>query len=98
MKTYEDPTSHVDNDINKQKRIDRNVNILELVIKAVNLSKQGLPLRGHRDNSGDLFSRDGNFLAVAKTLADTDPILKDHLETGSKNTQMTSWKLQNQII
>ena len=55
-------------------------------------------MRGHRDNSSELFSRDGNFLAIVKTLADIDPILKDHLETGSKNAQMTSWKIQNEII
>ena len=59
---------------------------------------KALPLRGHRDNSSDLFSKDGNFFAVVKTLADMDPILKDHLETASKNAKMTLWKIQNDII
>ena len=59
---------------------------------------EALPLRGHRDNSSDLFSGDGNFSAVVKTLADTDPILKDHLETGSKNAKMTSWNIQNDTV
>ena len=58
---------------------------------------KALPLGGHRNNSSDLFSRDGNFLAIVKTLTDFDPILKDHLETGSKNAKMTSWKIQNDI-
>ena len=99
MRAYEDPTTHVDHDPKKQERFDRNVHILKLLIKAVNLcSKQGLPLRGHRDNSNEEFSRDGNFLAIVKTLADIDQVLNDHLETGSKNAQMTSWKIQNQII
>ena len=98
VKTYEDPNTHVDHDVNKQKQFDRNVHILKLIIKAVNLcSKQGLPLRGHRNNSSDLFSRDGYFLEVVKTLANMDPILKDHLETGSKNAQMTLWKIQNKF-
>ena len=99
MRRYEDHTTHVDHDANKKKRFDRNVNMLNLLIEAVNLcSKQGLPLRGHRDNSSELFSRDGNFLAVVKTLPDIDPILKHHLETGSKKVQITSWKIQNEII
>ena len=46
--------------------------------------KARFALFGHCDNSRDLFSRDGNFFAVVKTLADMDLILKDHLETGSK--------------
>ena len=99
MKTYEDPTIHVNHDVNKQKWFDGNVHILKFNIKAVNLcSKQGLPLCGHRDNSRDLFSRDGNFFAVVKTLADMDLILKDHLETDFKDAEMTAWKIQNEII
>ena len=50
---------------------------------------QGLPLPGHRNNSSHLFSGDGNFLAVAKTLADMEWILKDQLETDCKDAQMT---------
>ena len=61
------------------------------------LIEMSILLRGHCDNSSELFSRDGNFLAVFKTLPDIDPILK-HLETGSKKVQITSWKIQNEII
>ena len=49
-------------------------------------------------NSSDLFSRDGIFLVVVKTLALMDPILKDHLEAGSKNAHVTSLKIQNEKI
>ena len=99
VKIYENPITHVSQDLDKQKRLDLNVHILKLIIKAVNLcSKQGLPVRGHCDNSSDLFSRDGNFHTVVKILADMGPILKDHLETGSKNAQMTSLKIQNDKI
>ena len=84
------PRKHMNHDVNKQKRFDLNVHILKLIIKAVNLcSKQELPLRGHRDNSSDLILRDCSFLAVVKTLADMDSILKDHQKTGSKNAQTT---------
>ena len=98
MKTDEGTNSHVKHDAIKHKPFDRNVQFLKIIIKAINLSsKQGLLLLCHRDNSGDLFSRDGNFLAVFKTLADMDPVLKDHIEIGSKNAQ-TSWNIQNEII
>ena len=99
LKTYEDTTTHFDHDVNKQKQVDQNVHILKLIIKADNLySKKDLPLRSHCENSSDLFSRDGNFLAVVKTLAHMYPVLKYHLETGSKHAQMTSRKKQNEII
>ena len=81
----------MNHDVNKQKRFDLNVHILKLIIKAVNLcSKQELPLRGHRDNSSDLILRDRSFLAVVKTLADMDSILKDHQKTGSKTLKRHS--------
>ena len=98
MKTY-DPTTHVNHDIKKQKRFDRNVCSLKLITKAVNFcSKQVLQLHGHSNNSSDLFSRDRNFLAVIKSLADMDPILQYHPKAGYKNAQMTLWKIQNDII
>lgn len=58
---------------------------------------QALPLRGHRNNSIHLFSRDDNFLAVAKTLADMEWILKDRLETDCKDAQMTILEDKNSI-
>ena len=81
VKPYEDPTTHIKHNVNKQKGFDRNGHILKLVIKAVNLSsKKSFPLHNQCDNPGDLFSRDDDFLAVVETLADMDPILKDRLE------------------
>ena len=43
-------------------------------------------------------SRDGNFQAILKSFAEIDPLLKDHLQHGPKNSQMKSWKIQNEII
>ena len=81
VKPYEDHTTHIKHNVNKQKGFDRNGHILKLVIKAVNLSsKKSFPLHNQCDNPGDLFSRDDDFLAVVETLADMDPIMKDHLE------------------
>ena len=87
------------NTIKKSKAVWWKCYILKLIIKAVNLcSKQSFPLCGCRHNSSDLFSRVGSFLKVVKTIANVDLILKDHPETGSKNAQMISWKIQNEII
>ena len=63
-------------------------------------AQQGLALRGHREveskNNED--SRDGNFQAILKSFAEINPLLKDHLQHGAKNSQMKSWKIQNEII
>ena len=57
-------------------------------------------LRDHREvgskNNED--SRDGNFQAIIKSFAEINPFLKDHLQHGPKNSQMKSWKIQNEII
>ena len=76
VKTYEDPATHVNHDVSKQKRCDRNIHILKLIIKDVNIClMQGLPLRGYRDNLNNLFSSDANLLSVVKNLADIYLIL-----------------------
>ena len=61
-------------------------------------AEQGLPLRGHRDNSTEEFTRDSNFVAILKVFAKIDPVLYDHLSNGPKNAQMNSWKTQNEVI
>ena len=99
INSYEDVTTNIDYDAEKEKRYENNVYVLKRVIQAVRVcAKQGLPLRGHRDNSRDEFSRDGNFIAILKSFAEIDTVLHDHLENTPKNAQMKSWKIQNEII
>ena len=43
-------------------------------------------------------SRDGNFQVTLKSLTEINPLLKDHLQHGPKNSQMKYWKIQNEII
>ena len=99
INSYEDPTTNVDYDAEKEKRYENNLHVLKRVIQIVKVyAKQGLPFRRHRDNSTNEFSRDGNFIAALKSFAEIDTVLDDHLETGPKNAQMKSWKIQNEII
>ena len=66
----------------------------------------GLALRDHRevesedneDNEDNKDSRYGNFQVILKSFAKIDPLLKDQLQHGPKNSQMKSWKIQNEII
>ena len=69
------------------------------IVQVVKLcAEQALPLRGHRDNSTQEFTRDGNSMAILKGSAKIDPVLYDHLSNGPKNTQMNSWKFQNEVL
>ena len=61
-------------------------------------AEQGLPLRGHQDNSTEEFTRNGNFMAILNGFAKIDPVPYDHLSNGPKNAQMNSWKIQNEVI
>ena len=98
--SFEDPRKNVDYDPKKQERYDKNVHVLKRIIQAVALcAQQGLALRGHREVESEYNedSRDGNFQAILKSFAEIDPLLKDHLQHGPKNSQMKSWKIQNEI-
>ena len=99
--SFEDPTKNVDYDPKKQERYDKNVHVLKRIIQAVALcAQQGLALRGHREveSEDNEDSRDGNFQAILKSFAEIDILLKDHLQHGPKNSQMKSWKIQNEMI
>ena len=60
--------------------------MLESLIKTVLLcGKQGLALRGHRDDKiswtedEDVHSNEGNFVELVRFRAETDPVLAQHL-------------------
>lgn len=57
------------------------------------LVRQGLPLRGHRENLAS--TNTGNFLEISQLLAKYDTSFSIHLE---KHTSYTSPKIQNEII
>ena len=98
--SFEDPRKNVDYNPKKQERYDKIVHVLKHIIQVVALrAQQGLALRGHREveSEDNEDSRYGNFQAILKSFAEVDPLLKDHLQHGPKNSQMKSWKIQNEI-
>ena len=67
--------------------------------------KQGLPLRGHRDDH--VFSMEqeereaenqGNFIELVQFRSQTDDALRQHLERAPRNALYTSKTIQNQLI
>ena len=80
--TIENPNCRLDVMVSKslQDRLATNNHVwLEVVHAIIYLTKQGLPLRGHRERIS--YSRNpGNFLALLKQRACTDEILRKHLE------------------
>ena len=83
IKGYKDPTTYVDFDKDKEERYNKTLHVLKRIVQVVKLcAEQGLPSRGHRENSTEEFTRDGNFMAILKSIAKTDLVLYDHLRNG----------------
>lgn len=62
------------------------------------MAKQGLLFRGENEDV-DSEKNPGNFLALMKLFAETDPVLHDHLyQPRAKNVTHLSPKSQNNII
>lgn len=82
-----------------ERQYETNSHILQSIVKTILLcGKQSIPLRGHRDDSTSEAPNKGKFLAVLNLLADSDDILKNHLENAKKNATYTSKTIQNDFI
>lgn len=82
-----------------ERQYETNSHILQSIVKTILLcGKQNIPLRGHRDDSTSEAPNKGNFLAILNLLADSDDILKNHLENAKKNATYTSKTIQNDFI
>ena len=97
------PESSVEANKSSAQYYQRSKHVLGAIVDAVLLcAKQGLPLRGHRDTEeNDVDNSTGNrgkFLAMMELIAKYDPIVKEHVKSGQRNTKMLSWKTQNDII
>ncbi len=99
--TIDNPSSRLDVMIDSalQDRRTTNKHILQEIVRAIlYLTKQGLPLCGHREQISSN-ANPGNFLALLKDRATTDTILKKHLEQPlSRNGTYLSPRSQNEII
>ena len=103
---YRNPTKSIDVGFEReiQQRIENNQKVLESLFRIVLLcGKQGIPLRGHRDDNVSWFEEDdgnnvGNFIELVRFRAETDDILCKHLKNAPKNAQYTSKTIQNEMI
>ena len=103
---YENPSQSVATLLDKEARMimETNQKVIESLLKIVLLcGKQGLALRGHRDNrihweDNNTSSNEGNFVQLVRFRAETDAILANHLSNGPKNARYTSKKIQNELI
>lgn len=103
---YENRKNDVISEIDKGRKMQLLENRQKLIpiIRAVLLcGRQGLPLRGHRDQ-GSLSLKmpeenDGNFRALLRYALDSgDQILANHLNTAGSNATYLSFRIQNEII
>ena len=82
--------------------MEENQKVIESLFKVILLcGKQGLALRGHRDdqiNWDDESNNEGNFIELVCFRAETDENLKMHLQNAPKNPRYTSKTIQNQLI
>ena len=62
----------------------------------------GDSFRGHRGEkiqfTQEPTDNEGNFIAIIRLLAKSNPGLKDHLEHGPQNARYTSKTIQNEVI
>ena len=96
----EHPAESINTNFNTEslKRIEENQEVVEALLKIVMLcGRQGLSLRGHRDDEVDWTEHEeqqaqnqGNFVELVRFRAETDYILRRHLEHGPRNGRYTS--------
>lgn len=83
--------------------MQRNKAILPHIVDAVLFcANQQIGLRGHRNDKVSFddtpTANEGNFIAILRILAESNPVLKDHLKAGPNNARYTSKTIQNEII
>ena len=103
---YRNPSQSINTLLdNEAKQImEANQKVIESLLKIVILcGKQGIALRGHRDDEIDWeddvsILNEGNFIQLVRFRAETDTILADHLSKSPKNARYTSKTIQNELV
>ena len=104
---YENPDKSISviMDSELQRVMETNQKVLESLLKVVLLcGKQGLALRGHRDDQiswtedNNAHSNEGNFVELVRFRAETDPVLAQHLAKSPQNARYTSKTIQNELV
>ena len=96
------PVRNVATMLNKvhEEQVSRNAQVIKSLLKCVSFcGKQGLSLRGHRDDSSASdASNMGNFIELVRFRAENDKVLRMYLETSPRNAIYTSKTIQNEMI
>lgn len=103
--TTEKPSTRVDHVISKSAAapVERNRGFKKkTTIRAVEYcGRQGIALRGHRDD-GSIFQQDGtnlgNFRELLRLVAEKDTALHDHLTSCQQNASYISKTTQNELL
>ena len=106
LSRYEHPSTAVNvvMDTQAKQMMEKNKKVIESLLKIVLLcGKQGLSLRGHRDDCvdfehGSADSNQGNFIELVHFRAETDEVLANHLKNAPRNALYTSKTIQNSLI
>ena len=80
--------------------VSQNTQVIKSLLKCVAFcGKQGLPFRGHRDDSTASDSDNtGNFVQLVQFRAENDDMLRTYLETAPRNALYMSKTIQNEMI
>ena len=94
---YEIPSQAIDVALNSRlsQTMEANAKVVEILLKiAILCGKQGLALRGHRDDKIDWqtseICNEGNFAELVRFRAEIDEVLANHLKNTPKNALYTS--------
>ena len=102
INTYTNPQTRIDSRVSleAQRLSEVNQHILSEIVQTILLlGRQGLPLRGHRDEgTADSLVNRGNFLALLEHTASRDSVVNEHLQRGKRNQKYISKTIQNEII
>jgi hypothetical protein len=105
LQTSQQPDKRIDTIVTEatQERVQKNRAIIMSILRCLELAgRQGLALRGHRDDltaaEGDL-NPQGNFHALLRfAIASGDNVLQSHMANSSRNALYVSKTAQNQLL
>ena len=101
IRVYKNPSARVDQILSTeaQQTVARNRKVLLSIVKCIELcARQGIALRGHRDDSTSTDLNQGNFRAVIQFRREVDQCLNSHLQSCPRNAIMISKTVQNELL
>ena len=102
MSSHYDPSLRIDTKITMlaSANLEKNVAIMVSIIKCLEFcGRQGIAIRGHRDDTTSTSINKGNFKALLDMRIDAgDDVLKQHLSEGPKNATYISKTAQNELL